>query len=130
MGETLKIRVMLGLAILCAILVVTNLSSCGTTRSQETKWRHEMAQRLDSEEKANKAQLEQSSLAAKLQKSEGKLQETEKALDATKKALIQAQLVNQNLQGEVDKLSKLKDALEEDLKTALAANAKAAKPKK
>lgn len=129
-GDKLKTRVILGLAIFSVILMLTNLNSCGTTRSQERKWRFEMAQRLDSEEKANKAQMEQSALGAKLQKCGEKLQESEKALDAAQKALLQEQAVNANLRGEIDKLNKLKDALEEDLKTALAANAKAAKPRK
>lgn len=119
MEDKLKNRVMLALGILSVILLVTTINSCKSQRSQESRWRKEMALRLDSEEKANKITQDQAVLSEKLRKSEEALQESGKSLESAKKALVQEQLVNQNLRVEMDKLNKLKQALEEDLKEAL-----------
>jgi uncharacterized protein YlxW (UPF0749 family) len=125
--EKLKNRVILGLAILCVILIFASANSCTSSRVQDKKWRDEMSRRLDAEDKTNKLQQEQTTLDAKLKKDDESLQECAKSLDSTKKALLQEQMVNQNLKGEIDKLNKLKDALEADLKEALINGGKTAK---
>jgi septal ring factor EnvC (AmiA/AmiB activator) len=118
--EKLKNRLILGLVLLCVILIFGSANSCSSSRVQEKKWRDEMSRRLDAEEKASMLQQDEGKMNDRLRKSEASLQECGKTLDSTKKALQEEQAVNQNLRGEIDKLNKLKDALEADLKEALA----------
>jgi protein subunit release factor A len=47
------------------------------------------------------------------------LQETKVGLEVAKKALLQEQLASQSLKEELEKVTKLKETLEEDLKEAL-----------
>ena len=53
-------------------------------------------------------------------------------MEATKKSLVQEQLISSSLKTELEKISKLKEALEEDLKEALVKGRSAVseKPKK
>ena len=112
------------LAILSLILFVLNIGSCASSYSQNAARRKEMAARMDIEEKMVKANQEKSVLSEKL-KSRDKDSEEEKVVyQAAKKALAQEQLVCQNLKDELQKVTKLKEALEENLKEALAANKK------
>jgi hypothetical protein len=117
--EKLKTRVILALGILCVILLIVAVNSCSGRLMQEQKWRKEMAQRLDSEDKAQKAQQEQSVLSEQLKKVKEDLGQKAKELEVASKKLMQEQLVNQNMKAELEKLSKLKEALEDDLKDAL-----------
>jgi hypothetical protein len=115
----LKTKIILVLGILSVVLLITTVSFYTHLRKQEQKWRTEMVKRLDSEEKAQKSGQEQATLSVQLKKVQESLQENIKEFEAAKKALLQAQLVTQNLKVELNKLSKLKEALEEDLKRAL-----------
>jgi hypothetical protein len=117
--DNLKTKVIFALGALSVILLVTTLNSCNHVGNQEKKWRKEMALRLDSEEKAQKSGQEQVALSGELKKTQELLQENTKALESAKNTLLQEQMVNKNLQEELDKVSKLKAALEEDLKKAL-----------
>jgi biopolymer transport protein ExbB/TolQ len=117
--ENLKTRLLLILGILSVILLFTSINSCNSARVQESKRRNEVEQRLDSEEKADSSLKQLNAVQEQLKTAGAKEQEVLQELDTAKKALLQEQMVNQSLKGEIEKLSKLKEALEEDLKEAL-----------
>jgi len=113
------------LAILSLVLFVFNIGSCISSYGQNTELKKEMAQRLDTEEKMTRANQEKAALLEKLKIKEKESEEDKAALQATRKALTQEQLVCRNLQDELEKVTKLKEALEDNLKKALADNKKA-----
>jgi len=120
-----KEKPVLMLAILSLVLFVLNIGSCVGSYSQNAARRKEMAQRLVSEEKMVKANQEKTALLEKLKVKEKELEDEKLSGQAAKKALIQEQLVCQNLKDELQKVTKLKEALEDNLKEAIAANKKA-----
>jgi len=129
MEESLKNRVIIILALLSAILLIGNISSCSLAHNSKAARDKEMLSRLDLEEKMNKASQEKVALEDKLAKANQELEEEKVSHTADKKALTQEKMVVQSLKEELQKINKLKEALEEDLKEALAAN-KSTKRKK
>ncbi len=119
MEESLRNRIILILAVLSVILFIGAVSSCGSAYRQKVSRDREMAMRLDLEEKINKIAAEKTLLEEKLSAKEQELEEEKTAHEASKKALVQEQLVNQSLKDELQKVIKLKEALESDLKEAL-----------
>src|SRR3989338_838659 len=119
MEESIKNRAILILGILTAIFFIGTVGSCSNTARLRSSRDKEMTARLDSEEKMSKFMQEKLMLEKKLKElTEG--WDAEKAgHEATQKALLQEQLVNQSLKEEIAKVTKLKEALEEDLKDAL-----------
>lgn len=119
MEESLKDRIILILSILTAIFFIGTVGSCGNTLRLRSSRDKEMALRLDSEEKINKFMQENQTLEKKLNDLTQELEAEKAGHQATQKALLQEQLVNQSLKEEIAKVTKLKEALEEDLKEAL-----------
>ncbi|MDI6759163.1 MAG: hypothetical protein QMD94_05790, partial [Candidatus Omnitrophota bacterium] len=118
----MKNRIILILAVLNAILFISTLSSCSSAIRQKAGRDKEMISRLDLEEKMNKFSQEKAALQESLKAKEDELEKQKAALEAIKKALLQEQLINQNFKEEIQKISKLKDVLEKDLKEALVAD--------
>jgi len=115
MEESLKNRFILILAILAVIFFMGTIRSCGTVEKLKTTLMEldkEKAISWDAEQKINELKKEKATL-------EKQLAETKTAEDVAQKALLQEQLANQGLKEELDKVTKLKDKLEEDLKEAL-----------
>ncbi|HTZ11755.1 MAG TPA: hypothetical protein VMD04_05235, partial [Candidatus Margulisiibacteriota bacterium] len=112
MDDAIKNRVILILGILTAILFISNISSCSNAYRQKAARDKEMAQRMDLEEKMSKYTRESAKLEEKASVSIKELEEEKAAHQATKKALVQEQLVNQSLKEELQKVTKLKEALE------------------
>jgi septal ring factor EnvC (AmiA/AmiB activator) len=129
LDENLKNRLLLILGVFVVFLMFTTANSCNSARTEREKRQREVAQRLDSEEKADVSQKQLTTLQDKLKDTETKLMEAAKELDGLKKQSVQEQMVNESLKTEIDKLSKLKEALEADLKEALVGKIPA-KPKK
>ena len=119
MEEAIKNRIILILAILTVILFISTISSCSNAYRQKVARDKEMAARLDLDERMNKFSQEKTVLEDKLKAKEKEVEEEKASHEETKKALVQEQLVNQSLKEELQKVTKLKDALEEDLKDAL-----------
>ena len=128
MEETLKNRLILILAIVTAICLLGWLSSCISASQFKSGRQEEVSKRLDAEEKLAKVSREKPVLEEKLKKAEKDLEEEKANHEVTKKSLEQEQLVSSSLKEELQKLTKLKDKLEDDLKDALVA-VKQAKPK-
>lgn len=121
MEENLKNRVILILALLSLILFMVTMASCGSLFKYKKAKEKETAARFDLEEKVNKFTQDKAL-------SEGRLSGLSEELKKEKAALQQERLINQSLKEELDKVTKLKEKLEEDLKEALVA-VKSAKSK-
>ena len=129
MEENLKGRLVLILGILSVIFLLLWISSCNDVRKFRSAKDKEMNLRLDSEQKRDEYMKQKSSLEEKILKVESALDEEKATLDSTRKALSQEQMVSNSLKSELEKINKLKEQLENDLKNALIKN-KAAVPEK
>ena len=125
--EALKNRILIILAILSVVLFFGTFSSCSSAMRQKAARDKEMAMRLALEEKTSKYAQDKSASDEKVKAKENQVQELKVALEAVKKTLIQDQLVSQSLKEELEKVTKLKENLEEELRQVLV-NVK--KPKK
>jgi len=123
MEEGIKSRLILILAILTAIFFLTSVSSCMDSRRQRTSRYKEMSTRMGLEEKAEKFNSERAALSDKIKELEKNLGSQKGELEKTKEALSQQQLANRSLTEELEKVNKLKEALEENLKEALVSGA-------
>lgn len=115
MGEPLKNRILIILAALSVVFFFGTLSSCNSAMRQRAARDKEMAARLALEERMSKFSQEKSALEERAKAKEKEAQELRDALEAAK---LQDRLVNQSLKEELEKVTKLKDALEENLKDA------------
>ena len=119
MEEGIKSRIILILAILTAIFFIATLNSCMDARRWKKDRDSEKSTRFDLEARAQKFESEKSALEDKVRKSDKSVEEAKAELSKTKEALLQQQAANKNLTEELEKVTKLKDALEENLKEAL-----------
>lgn len=129
MEENLKGRLVLILGILSVIFLLLWISSCNDVRKFRSAKDKEMNLRLDSEQKRDEYMKQKASLEEKIVRVESALDEEKATLESTKKALSQEQMVSNSLKSELEKINKLKEQLENDLKNALVKN-KAAVPEK
>ena len=127
MDEQLKNRLVVILAVLTAFFFFATLSSCNSAMRQKAARDKEMSARLQLEEKMNKFSQEKSALEEKALAREKEALEAKQGFEATKKVLLQEQLVNASLKEELQKVTKLEETLENDLKNALVAEKKAKK---
>jgi hypothetical protein len=130
--ENLKGRLGLVLGILNVIFLLLWVSSCNDVRKFKNARDKEMNTRLGFEEKLGEFTKQKTILEDKLNNIQQELAEGKAALESTKKSLIQEQLIANSLKSELEKISRLKEALEEDLKEALVRGKLSAseKPKK
>lgn len=119
MNEVLKNRIVIILAILSVVFFFGTLSSCNSAIRQKAARDKEMAARLALEERTSKYAQEKSALEEKAKAKESQVQELKVDLETVKKALVQDQLVNMSLKEELQKITKLKETLEEELKRVL-----------
>jgi len=129
MEESLKNRIIIALVILALIFLIGMIKSCSDSGRYKINGSNEMRTRIDCEEKLNNFSKEKAAMENKANAATQSLEEERAALAATKKALLQEQLVSQSLKEEIEKITKLKEALEEDLKEVLV-KIKAEKTKK
>jgi hypothetical protein len=103
---------------LTAIFFLGTIRSCSTAKQLKLTAREldkEKAVSWDAEQKTTELKKEKTLL-------EKQLEEERAGHEVTRKALLQEQMVNQSLKDELDKVTKLKEKLEEDLKEALVVN--------
>jgi len=110
MEELDKNRIIIILAILSLILFLTTVKSSLQATRLKNKLNQEMSVRFDLEEARLKIEQKQRSLEEALREEQASRQAAEKALLETK--------------AELEKMTELKEALEEDLKEALVRNKK------
>jgi len=115
MEESLKNRLILILVILSVIFFLGTIRSCGTVRKLKSalvELDKEKAVSWDAEQRVSEFKKEKMILSKELQ-------EAKASLEATRKTLSEAELASQSLKDELEKVAKLKEQLEEDLKEAL-----------
>lgn len=115
MDENMKNRLTLILAILTIIFFMGTIRSCASSKRLKdtlTELDKEKTASWESEQKMNEIKKEKTSL-------EKELEVLRLENETNKKALLQEQLVSQSLKDELQKVTKLKDTLEDDLKDAL-----------
>lgn len=117
--QGLENRVILVLTILTVIFFMSTVGSCSNAHRLKLARDKEMATRLDLEEKMNKFVQEKTTWEDKLDSLTQDLEKEKAAHEATKGVLTQEQLVTQSLKEELEKLTQLKETLEDDLKEAL-----------
>jgi predicted Holliday junction resolvase-like endonuclease len=125
--EIIKQKLVLILGVLCAVLFIMNIASCGNYYQQRGARQKEMATRLDLEEKMSKVGREQQAREAKLKAAEKALEEEKAGHEAADRALIQEQAVNNSLKEELGKVTKQKEALDQQLRDLAAKGIKQAK---
>lgn len=121
-----KNKTVIILAAVVLLFFIFNIGSCVNAYNQNSARKKEMFQRLDLEEKMAAAVKENAGAAEKIKDLKKQLDQAAADLEETKKSLTQEQLINASLKDDLGKLTKSKDALEEELKKA-AASAKKAK---
>lgn len=119
MDEGAKNKLILILGILAVLFSLTSIVSCANSQKQRAGRNREIATRLDLEEKMSVIEREKEAMGRKLDALAGGLETEREARQAAEKLLLQEQSLNQNLQAELEKISRLKETLEEDLKEAL-----------
>lgn len=129
MAETLKSKLVLLLALLCLLFILASIKSCSNATLQKKRVREEMTTRLDLEEKMSGALRDKSLAEEKLKVKEKELAEETASRQEAQKALAQEQSMSQGLKNELQKMSDLKNSLEEQLK-ACKAGGKSEKRKK
>ncbi len=122
MEDNIKNKIIIILALLAVIFLVVSFGSCNNFHKQKLSRNKEMAMRLDLEEKLSKLYQDKNNLERDLKTISKDFEGEQIAHDATKETLSQEQLANQNLKEELEKVTKLKEILEADLKEALVGN--------
>ncbi|MFH1655357.1 MAG: hypothetical protein ABH954_01955 [Candidatus Omnitrophota bacterium] len=108
MDEQLKDRILIAMVILTVICLILAISSSITAQKNKKSLQREMVLRLDAEEKLTN-----------LTPTVSELENTKTNLEGTTKVLEEQKIINQELRFELEKMKRLKETLEEDLKEAL-----------
>lgn len=119
MEENFKGRLVLILGITNLIFILFWLGSCNIERKVMAARDKEMNIRLEAEQKLDEFTKQKTALEDKISKVEQELAQEKAELQANKKTLAQEQMISNSLKSELEKISRLKEALEEDLKEAL-----------
>lgn len=106
-------------AVLIVILTVFSLGFYNNSRKQRLAFDKEKSARFDLEDKINNLGREKDSIEQKLSALSKEFEAEKAAHQADKNTLQQEQLVTQTLKDELQRMVKLKEALEKDLKEAL-----------
>jgi len=117
--ENFKGRLVLILGITNLIFILFWLGSCNIERKVMAARDKEMNIRLEAEQKLDEFTKQKTALEDKISKVEQELAQEKAELQANKKTLAQEQMISNSLKSELEKISRLKEALEEDLKEAL-----------
>jgi hypothetical protein len=127
--DIFKNKVVLGLALGNVIFLILAASSCNTSYKYKKLRDNEAELRFDSQEKAERTMRERQTVEESLKQANAGL-ETERGLrQAAEKSLTQQQMVNDSLKTEIEKLRKLKEKLELEIKEALATGKSVTKTK-
>ncbi|MDD4908641.1 MAG: hypothetical protein PHJ00_06235 [Candidatus Omnitrophica bacterium] len=119
MEEGLKNRIILILGILTAIFFISTLNSCMDARRWKKDRDSEKSTRFDLEARAQKFESEKAAFEDRIRKLDKSADSIKAELEKTRETLLQYQAANKNLTEELEKVTKLKEALEENLKEAL-----------
>lgn len=128
-AQDTKDKIILGLGIFCLLLFLVTLNSCVSAHRYRVNLDKEKAANWDLAQKIEESKYGSTNLENNLKSKTQELEAEKVTHEADQKALLQEQLLNKSLKEELDKVVKLKEALERDLREALA-GAKSIKTKK
>jgi len=117
-----KNKTLIILAVVTLVLLISNITSCVNVYNQDSLRKKEMLQRMDIEEKMSKSAQDNAALALKLKTIQKELNDEIAAHQATKKMLIQEQMIGESLKDDLQRVTKIKEALEEELNKKLKTN--------
>jgi uncharacterized membrane protein YhiD involved in acid resistance len=117
--DALKNRIVIVLGVLNVVFLLIAVNSCSQCKKCIDVKRKEEIMRYDAERELNRVSNDKAAFEEKMLKAEAALTQASGAAESAQKAFAQEQLVNKSLKAEIAKLSRLKDALEQDLKNAL-----------
>jgi peptidoglycan hydrolase CwlO-like protein len=112
MDEQFKDRILIAMAIIIVICLTVAIGSSITAQKNKKNLHREMVLRMNAEEKLVNLTSQVDSLKDQLENTKAKLEGATKALEEQK-------IINKELRIDLEKTTKLKKALEEDLKEAL-----------
>lgn len=130
MNENAKNKLILILVFFSILLVIISLRSCSISQRTKEVRDKEIAARLDLEEKVSKIEQQKTNLEKKINNLGKELEQEKSAHEAVKKSLDDEKLENNRLRDELEKVNRLKEKLEENLKEALVSDKNQAKTKK
>lgn len=104
------------MVLLTLVFLVTTVRSCGTIQKQKSLKEKEMSAKLDAEEELSEIKK---SRDVQILVKDKELQDEKNSHEATRRILDQERLVNKELRSELDKITKVKEVLEEELKDVL-----------
>lgn len=113
-----RLTAILGIA--CVLLLIISVGSCSKLLRLGSELNKEKSSRFTAEEEATAYSREKAALEARLADSEREMESLKQDAASAKKMLTQEQLLNKSLKTELDKITKLKEALEADLRQAIA----------
>ncbi len=119
MEENLKIRVILILLILNVIFILSTISLSVKLTNKETQRQSELRNRLEMEEKIIIVERDKERWDRMKQEFEQEIAKSKSAYEAMNEAFLKSQQEVDSLKDELNKLGKLKETLEDDLKDAL-----------
>lgn len=119
MEDIAKNRVIAILGILVIIFLLLFLGANGNLNRQKNYASERAARVMDLEDKAFKLEKEKSALSEELKNAQAQLNEEKSIHEATKKTLSQEQVAESALKVELERITRLKETLEKDLKEAL-----------
>ena len=119
MEEIVKNRVMAILSILVIIFLLLFIGANSNLSRQRKNASEHAARVMDLEDKIVKLEKEKSALSEDLKNAQAQAAEEKASHEATKKTLSQEQVAEQALKAELERITRLKETLEKDLKEAL-----------
>lgn len=119
MEDIAKNRVIAILGILVVIFLLLFLGARGNLSRQRNFANERAARAMDLEDKIVQLEKEKSALSEELKNIQAQLAEEKGAHEAAKKTLSQEQVAESALKVELERVTRLKEALEKDLKEAL-----------
>lgn len=119
MEDIAKNRVIAILGILVVIFLLLFLGARGNLNRQKNYAGEKAARVMDLEDKIVQLEKEKFALSEELKNTQAQLGEEKEAHEADKKTLSQEQVAEQALKAELERVTRLKETLEKDLKEAL-----------
>lgn len=117
--EKVKDRIILIVGLLCCIFFIWAIGASSGISKHKRDLESERRRRLELEEQNVNFSKEKSALEENVRQLTGQLEEEKATQQITNKALVQERKISMDLREELEKVIRLKEALEEDLKEAL-----------
>lgn len=117
--DAVKNRLILIVSTLCLIFFFWAIGAHSEIAKYKKNMQDEIRKRIEMEEQNTNFLKEKSSLGENIKQLTTQIEVEKAAHETTKKTLIEEQITNDKLKEETEKITRLKEAIEEDLKEAL-----------